>query len=119
IRREHRYDLYDLFLELPEPLVPRRRRWELTERMLADGSVDAPLDEKEVCELARRARREGVEAVAVSLLHSYRNPDHERRAAAILRDELPDVSVSISSEVVPELGEYVRTSTTVANAYVQ
>src|SRR5207244_767052 len=58
IRREHRYDLYDLFLELPEPLVPRRRRWELSERLLADGSVDTPLDEKEVRALARRARRE-------------------------------------------------------------
>src|SRR5207237_10122483 len=68
---------------------------------------------------ARRARRERVEALAISLLHSYRNPEHELRAAAILRDELPEVSVSVSSEVVPELGEYVRTSTTVANAYVQ
>ena len=119
IRREHRYDLYDLFLELPEPLVPRRRRWEVSERVLADGSVDRPLDEAEVRRLARRARRERIEAVAVCFLHSYRHPDHERRAAAILAEELPGVPVSASCDVVPELGEYVRASTTVANAYVR
>jgi N-methylhydantoinase A/oxoprolinase/acetone carboxylase beta subunit len=118
IRREHRYDLYDLFLQLPEPLVPRRRRWEVAERVLADGTVDRPLDEAGVRRLARRARREGVEAVAICFLHSYRHPEHERRAAAILAGELPDVPVSASCEVVPELGEYVRASTTVANAYV-
>ncbi|MGH7911436.1 MAG: hydantoinase/oxoprolinase family protein, partial [Candidatus Dormibacteraceae bacterium] len=119
IRREHRYDLYDLNLELPEPLVPRRRRWELTERVLADGSVDQPLDLDEVRTIARRARRAGVESMAIALLHAYRNPAHEQAAAGTLREVLPDVPLSLSSEVVPELGEYVRTSTTVANAYVQ
>ena len=119
IRREHRYDIYDLFLELPEPLVPRRRRWEIDERVLADGTVDRPLDEAGVRRLARRARREGVEAIAVCFLHSYRYPGHERRAAAILAAELPGVPISPSFEVVPELGEYVRASTTVANAYVR
>jgi N-methylhydantoinase A len=119
IRREHRYDLYDLFLELPEPLVPRRLRWEVGERVLADGTVDRPLDEAGVRRLARRARREGVEAVAVCFLHSYRHPDHEQRAAAILAEEVPDAPVSASCDVVPELGEYVRASTTVANAYVR
>ncbi len=119
IRREHRYDLYDLFLELPEPLVPRRRRWEVSERVLADGTVDRPLDEAEVRRVAGRARRAGVEAVAVCFLHAYRHPDHERRAAAVLAEELPGVPVSVSSDVVPELGEYVRASTTVANAYVR
>jgi N-methylhydantoinase A len=119
IRREHRYDLYDLFLELPEPLVPRRRRWEVDERVLADGTVDRRLDEAEVRRLAGRARREGVEALAVCFLHSYRHPDHERRAAEILAEELPGVPVSASCDVVPELGEYVRASTTVANAYVR
>src|SRR5215831_2800696 len=119
IRREHRYDLYDLFLELPEPLVPRRLRWEADERVLADGTVDRPLDEAGVRRLARRARREGVDAVAVCFLHSYRHPDHERRAAAILAEELPGVPVSASCDVVPELGEYVRASTTAANAYVR
>jgi N-methylhydantoinase A len=119
IRREHRYDLYDLFLELPEPLVPRRLRWEVGERVLADGTVDRPLDEAEVLRLARRARRENVEALAVCFLHSYRHPDHERRAAAVLAAELPHVPVSASCDVVAELGEYVRASTTVANAYVR
>jgi N-methylhydantoinase A len=119
IRREHRYDIYDLFLELPEPLVPRRRRWEVDERVLADGTVDRPLDDDDARRLARRARREGVEALAVCFLHSYRHPDHERRAAEILAGELPGVPISASFEVVPELGEYVRTSTTVANAYVR
>jgi N-methylhydantoinase A len=119
IRREHRYDLYDLFLELPEPLVPRRRRWELDERVLADGSADRSLDEAQVRRMARRARREGVEAIAVCLLHAYRNPAHEQRVRELLREELPEAPVSLSSEVVPELGEYVRASTTVANAYVQ
>lgn len=119
IRREHRYDIYDLFLELPDPLVPRRRRWEADERVLADGTVDRPLDEAGVRRLARRARREGVEAVAVCFLHSYRYSGHERRAAAILAGELPGVPISPSFEVVPELGEYVRASTTVANAYVR
>jgi N-methylhydantoinase A len=119
IRREHRYDLYDLFIELPEPLVPRRRRWELDERVLADGTVDIPLDAALVRQLARRARRSHVEALAVCLLHSYRNPVHEQQAASLLREELPGIPVSISSEVAPELGEYVRSSTTVANAFVQ
>ncbi len=119
IRREHRYDLYDLFLELPEPLVPRRRRWEVDERVLADGSVDTPLDQEAVRRLGARARREGVEAMAICFLHAYRNPAHELAAAAVLRRELPGVALSLSAEVVPELGEYVRCSTTVANAYVQ
>jgi N-methylhydantoinase A len=119
IRREHRYDLYDLNLELPEPLVPRRRRWEVRERVLADGSVDVAVDEDQVRGLARRIRRERVEAVAVSLLHSYRNPGHELWVGELLREALPEVSLSLSAEVVPELGEYLRVSTTVANAYVQ
>ena len=119
IRREHRYDLYDIFLELPEPLVPRRRRWEVNERVLADGTVDRALDVDEVRKLARRARRERVQALAVCLLHAYRNPEHERQVADVLREELPETPVSLSCDVVPELNEYVRASTTVANAYVQ
>jgi N-methylhydantoinase A len=118
IRRELRYDLYDLFLEMPEPLVPRRLTWELSERVLADGTVDTPLDQDEVRRLVRRIDREGVEAVAVCLLHSYRNPDHERAVERILRRERPGLAVSLSSDVSPELGEFARTSTTVANAYV-
>jgi N-methylhydantoinase A len=118
IRRELRYDLYDLFLEMPEPLVPRRLRYEVAERVLADGSVDVPLDAERVRALARRLTRDGIEAVAVSLLHSYRNPDHERAVGHILSEEAPGVAVSLSSDVSPELGEFARTSTTIANAYV-
>lgn len=118
IRRELRYDLYDLFLELPDPLVPRRLRWELSERVLADGTVDQGLDIEEVRKIARRIEREGCQAVGVSLLHSYINPEHERRVAEVLAREIPDLAVSLSSAVSPELGEFQRTSTTVANAYV-
>jgi N-methylhydantoinase A len=118
IRRELRYDLYDLFLEMPEPLVPRRLRFEVAERILADGSVDTPLDAGQVRKIARRIEREGVEAVAVALLHSYRNPQHERAVGAILQEELPGIPVSLSSDVSPELGEFARTSTVIANAYV-
>lgn len=118
IRRELRYDLYDLFLEMPEPLVPRRLRFEVRERILADGSVDVPLDPEETRALARRLKREGVEAVAVSLLHAYRTPEHERAVARVLREEAPGIALSLSSDVSPELGEFARTSTTIANAYV-
>ncbi|HXF72371.1 MAG TPA: hydantoinase/oxoprolinase family protein, partial [Actinomycetota bacterium] len=118
IRRELRYDLYDLFLEMPEPLVPRRLSFELAERVLADGAVDTPLDPEEVRRLARRLVREGVEAVAVCLLHAYRNPEHERLVGRVLAEEAPGLYVSLSSEVSPELGEFARTSTTEANAYV-
>ena len=119
IRREHRYDLYDLFLELPKPLVPRRLRWELDERMLADGTIDIPLDVRQIRRVAARARKVGIEAIAVCLLHSYRNPVHEQLVGQVFHEELPGLPVSLSCEVVPELGEYVRASTTVANAYVQ
>ncbi len=118
IGREQRYDLYDLFLEMPEPLAPRARRWELNERVLADGSVDTPIDREELRRLAREAREAGVEALAICLLHAYRHPEHELAALEVLREELPDVPLALSSEVAPELGEYVRASTTVANAYV-
>jgi N-methylhydantoinase A len=118
IRRELRYDLYDLFLQMPEPLAPRRLTFELSERILADGSVDRALDLEEVRRLARRLGREGVQAVAVCLLHSYRNPAHERTVAEVLRKENPDLPVSLSSDVSPELGEYARMSTVTANAYV-
>jgi N-methylhydantoinase A len=118
IGREQRYDLYDLGLEMPAPLAPRRHRWEVTERILADGSVDTPLDEDDLRSIVREVGESGVEAIAVCLLHGYRHSQHERRVAAVIAEELPGVPVSLSCEVAPELGEYVRTSTTVANAYV-
>ncbi len=116
--REQRYDLYDLFLEMPEPLVPRRRRWGVRERILADGTVDQPLDLSSLAETVEAARRAGVESMAVCFLHSYRNPDHEETVRSYLAAELPEVSVTVSSDVSPEVGEYHRVSTTVANAFV-
>ena len=119
IGREWRYDTYDLFIAPVEPLVPRALRFELAERVGPDGTVIDPLDEGEVQALAARLRDTGVEAVAVSFLHAFRNPAHEERVKAILSAALPDRTICISSEVMPEIGEYERTSTTVANAYVQ
>lgn len=116
--REQRYDLYDLFLEMPEPLAPRRRRWGVRERVLADGSVDTPLDLEHLEEIAEEARQSGVESIAICFLHSYRNPDHEEIARSRLNELLPEVRITTSSEVSPEIGEYHRVSTTVANAYV-
>jgi 5-oxoprolinase (ATP-hydrolysing) len=116
---EQRYDIYDLFLQFPEPLVPRRRRLEVPERMDRDGRVVMALDEAAVRQAAAELTRQGVQAIAICFLHSYRNPDHEKRAAKIVREQAPDVSISISSEVVAELWEYQRSVTTCANAYVQ
>ncbi len=119
IGREGRYDIYDLFLELPKPLVPRRLRLEVAERLDHLGGVLLPLDEEDVQRAVERLRQEGAQAVAVCLLHAFRNPDHERRIQARLAKACPDAAVSLSSEVVPEIREYERTSTTAANAYVQ
>lgn len=119
IQREVRYDLYDLFIRLPEPIVPRRLRIGVTERVLADGSIRTPLDEAEVRQAARRLRDAGVEAVAVVFLHSYRNSAHEERAGEILAEELPGVVISLSHQVHPEPKEYERASTTVLDAYVK
>ncbi len=119
IARETRYDLYDLFLEMPSCLVPRKRRLEVRERVSADGEVLVRLDEASVASAARRLVEDGAEAIALSFMHSYRAPDHERRAAAIVRDLFPALPLSISAEVAPEIREYERTSTACANAYVQ
>lgn len=116
--REWRYDLYDLAIALPAPLVPRALCFEVTERRRADGRVETPLDEADVIAASRSLRAAGVEAVAVAFLHSYSDPSHERRAGEILAAELPGVEVSLSSDVSPELGEYERSSTVAANAYV-
>ena len=119
IGREARYDLYDLNLERPEPLVPRPLRFEVPERVLADGSELEPLDEAAARELVRRLADLGIESVAISLLHSYANPAHEQRIAEIVAEEAPSMEVSLSSDVAPEWREFERTSTTVANAYVK
>lgn len=119
IGRELRYDLYDLYLRMPEPLVPRTLRREVPERMRADGTVHTPLDVAVVDAEIRSLLDSGVEAFAVCMLHSYANDAHERAIAERIRKLAPHAFVSLSSEVVRELKEYERTSTTVMNAYVQ
>ncbi|HET6708990.1 hydantoinase/oxoprolinase family protein [Amycolatopsis sp.] len=119
MRREHRYELYDLRIELPTPLVPRHLRFDVPERILADGSVHTGLDEGYVRKLGRELAARAIEAVAVCFLHSFTNPAHERRVAEILADVAPALRVALSSEVVPEIREFERASTTVANVYVQ
>ncbi|MBK1657274.1 hydantoinase/oxoprolinase family protein [Paracraurococcus ruber] len=118
IAYEHRFEQYDLYMERPEPLVARPWRFEVPERMAADGSVLLPLDEAVLHRIGDALRGEGIEALAVSFLHSYQNPAHELRAREILRDYLPAEVIALSAEVCPEIREYERTSTTVANAYV-
>jgi N-methylhydantoinase A len=110
--------LYEPLYEKPPPLVPRRLRLELRERMDARGAVLVPIDEAQLQELAATLAASGVEAVAIALLHSYANPAHERRVAEVLRAALPGCFICTSSEVLPEIREYERTSTTVVNAYI-
>ncbi|MFZ5783266.1 MAG: hydantoinase/oxoprolinase family protein [Pseudomonadota bacterium] len=117
--QENRFEQYDIFIEKPEPLVPRTLRFTVPERLDAKGGVRLALDEAAVAALAGTLKAKGVEAVAVGFLHSYANPAHERRAAEILAAALPDVRFSLSCEVCPEVREYERFSTTCANAYVQ
>ena len=116
---EVRYDIYDLFLRKPEPLAPRNLRYEVRERVDYLGNVETPLDDQGLREAARHMKQEGVEAVAVAFLHSFRNTAHEERAGSVLADEIPGVRISLSSAVAPEIREYERMSTTIANAYVQ
>jgi N-methylhydantoinase A len=118
IGREKRYQLYDLFIEKPVPLVPRSRIREVTERIAFDGEVLTPLDEAELRATVRGLAKDGVVSLAVCFLHAYANPAHERRAAEIVREEASDIAVSLSSDVSPVIREYERTSTTVVNAYV-
>ncbi len=111
--------MYEPFWRKPEPLVPRRLRFEVGERMAADGAVLRTLDESEARAVAGRLREADVKSVAVCLLHSYLYPTHEERLGAILREELPGVAVSLSSEILREQREYERSATTVVNAYVR
>jgi N-methylhydantoinase A len=118
IGTELRHDTYDLFMRVPEPLVPRRHRVEIPERMLPDGGIRTPLDEAAARIAARDLAAQGVQAVAICFLHAFRNPAHERRMAGIIAEEAPGLTLCLSSDVVPEIGEYERASTTICNAYV-
>ena len=119
IARQVRPVLYDVHFEKPPPLVPRNLAFGVRERLEPDGSARVPLDEASARDVAERLRAEGVEAVAVCLLHGYLNGEHEERVGEILREVFPDALVSLSSEVAPEFREYLRASTTVINAAIQ
>ncbi len=119
LANEARYDQYDLNIDLPLPLVPRRWRLGVPERLDNEGKVLLPLDEQAVRAQLDFLRAEGVEALAIGFLHAFVNPVHERRAAAIVREVWPELPVSLSAEVSPEMREWERFSTTAANAYVQ
>lgn len=118
IGRQTRPHLYDYNVVKPRPLASRELRLELNERILHDGSVLKALDEGEVAQLIDTLKKEQVEAVAICLLHSYRNPDHEQRVRQLIEAALPDLYVSTSSDILPEFREYERMSTTTLNAYI-
>ncbi|MBI4639818.1 MAG: hydantoinase/oxoprolinase family protein [Candidatus Tectomicrobia bacterium] len=117
--REQFYDIYDLFAEFPESLVPRDLRKEVTERATRDGDLLASPGKGEVEQLAEEFSQAGVESIAITLLHSYKNPSNERLLREILDHQMLQIFVSLSSEVAPIVGEYERTSTTVADSYVK
>ena len=119
MRTESRFEQYDLNLTLPEPLLPRQHRFTLSERMDAQGNVLIPLDRAEVEALADQLAPMGFESIAVGLIHAYLNDAHEQMIRDVLAEKLPGVMVSISSEVSPQMREYERFNTTVANAYIK
>ncbi len=119
IADESRYDQYDVFLEKPSPLVARALRFTVPERMDVEGEVRLALDEAAVRRVAGELKRLDIQAVAVAFLHAYVNGAHEQRAGAIIAEMCPGIEVTLSSEVCPEAREYDRTSTAIANAYVQ
>ncbi|SFS16218.1 hydantoinase/oxoprolinase family protein [Yoonia litorea] len=119
MRTESRFEQYDLNLVLPEPLLPRQHRFTVKERVGAGGEVLIPLERSEVAALADHIRSYGFESIAIGLMHAYLNPAHEQMIREVLAEALPDVMVSISSEVSPQMREYERFNTTVANAYIK
>ena len=119
IGRQKRYETYDLYIDKPEPLVPRRHIVEVEERIAFDGAVVAPLNAASVDRAIDALRAAGLQTVAVSLLHAYANPAHEQAIRARIQARAPEMSVSLSSEVAPKIREYERTNTTAANAYIQ
>ena len=116
---EKRFEHYDVFMDKPTPLVPRPLRRPVRERVSGRGQVLLPLDTDQVREIGRELKEADVEAIAVGLIHSYAFPDHERVIREILSEELPGVTICLSSDVCPEIREYERFSTTCANAYVR
>jgi N-methylhydantoinase A len=119
IRHENRFEQYDLNIDLPPPLVPRRLRLPIRERIDAQGNVLIPLDDASVSAAIDALAAQNIAAVAIGFLHSFTNPDHERRVGAAVAERLPDIAVTLSSDVSPEMREYERFSTACANAYLQ
>jgi N-methylhydantoinase A len=119
IRHENRFEQYDVNIDLPPPLVPRRLRLPIRERIDAQGNVLVPLDEASVMQALDSLAQQNIEAVAIGFLHSFTNPDHERRVGEAVARRLPQVAMSLSSDVSPEMREYERFSTACANAYLQ
>ncbi|MBI4184045.1 MAG: hydantoinase/oxoprolinase family protein, partial [Proteobacteria bacterium] len=119
IAYENRFEQYDIYVVKPEPLVPRFLRLGVPERVAADGTVLKPLDEASVLALIPELERQGIESVAVGFLHCYANPSHERRVGEILAERMPGLSITLSSDVCPEVREYDRFSTACASAYIQ
>lgn len=119
IGTEGRFDQYDIYIDKPAPLVPRRHRYAVKGRLDATGKVLVDLDEDGLSDIIDQIEAEGIQSIAVGFIHAYMNPEHERRARDILAARLPNVRVTLSSEVSPEMREFERFSTAVANAYVQ
>jgi len=117
--REIRYDAYDIFAEYPEALVPRSLRREVNERITADGHIIMQLNSEEVSQVLAGLCDSGIESLAVCLINSYENPTHEKQIKEIVNKKAPDISLSTSYEVLPQIREYERTCTTVTNAYVK
>ena len=119
IGRELRYDIYDIFLSVPEPLVPQKLRSGVEERLDKHGNVLVSLKENELEKVVEQLVGEGVESIAVSFLHSFANPEHEQIVGKFIEERFPNIYCSLSSEIMPEIREYERTSATAMNAYVQ
>src|SRR5688572_19592794 len=117
--RESRFDIYDINIEMPPALVPRKHVFEIEERIDHTGQVAVPLVIDQITTVIARIKAQGIDAVAVCLLHAFKNPVHERQLASLIARELPGIPVSLSSDVMPDIREYERASTTAANAYVQ
>ena len=118
LRRGYKEDIWDVRLEPPKPIVPRRRRLTVKERVAASGEVVTPLDEAAAREAIRKLAKQGVNSVAIVTLFSFVNPAHEQRLAELIREELPDAALSLSHQIMPKAPEFERTSTTVVNAFV-
>jgi N-methylhydantoinase A len=119
IGRERKFELYDIFIEMPEPLVPRSLRREVAERLDQNGALEVPLDEAALMDEVEDLVERGVVSIAIVFLHSYANPAHENAAARAVAARYPDISLTTSAEVAPEIREFERTSTTVVNAFVK